>query len=324
VKRRHLLGAVLGSVATQRSNVVGAQGRDARRIGVLSQGRLDDWPLSGLVKGLSELGRTSQTLFIDHTPADGYSNLAALAKQLVEKKPEVIVVYGAVPARAALALTTSTPVVTVSGTDPVEVGLSDSFARPSGNVTGFVGSTPEVHGKRIELVREVLPSSKRVAVFFNPSTLNEYRFVEQLVAYASPLGLEVMRVEIRQAADLSAAVFSQLGNLGLDALVTVPSVTLATNAKQIGALATSHRLPGLFHSREFVVGGGLASFGANTYETFRLVAGYVDRILSGTKVSDLPFQRPQHIELVVNMRAAEQLGVSLPHSLLFRADEVLE
>lgn len=321
MKRRHLLGAVAGVVATQRMHVASAQ--EIRRIGVLGQGHLDDWPLSGLVKGLFDLGRTSKTVAIDHTPAVGYENLAALAKSLVEKKPEVIVTYGATPTRAVLALTADTPVVVVTGSDPVEAGLSDSFARPSRNVTGFVGGTPSVPGKRIELTREMLPSAKRLAVLFDPSTVSEHRLVEQLVTAASRVGIEVEQVEVRQAGDFPAA-FSRIGQLAVDALVTGPSITLSTNARQIGALATGHRLPGVFHSREFVVGGGLACLGANTYETFRLVAGYVHRILAGTKVSNLPFQRPEHVELVVNMRTAKQLGIAVPPSVLFRANEVLE
>ena len=323
MKRRHFLGVVCGGVAAPGGRLAAQQRGSSFRVGVFSQGRLDDWPLTGLTKGLSDLGRSSPAVVIQHTQVSDYANLESRARELLEKGPHVIVVYGATPARAVISLTSSTPVVVVSGGDPVEAGFSRSFARPSANVTGFMGATPDMQGKRIELIKEALPSARRIGVLFNPAASVERRFVEQAADAAVRAGLELQPVEALGGDDLAASL-ATLRSMGAEALLTVPSTALTTNAKAVGSMATRSRLPGLFHSREFAVGGGLASFGANTYETFRQVAGYVDRILSGTRPSELPFQRPDHAELVVNLKTARDLGIQLPHAFLARASEVIE
>jgi putative tryptophan/tyrosine transport system substrate-binding protein len=323
MKRRYFLAAVSGGLSATGGRLAAQQRIPSARLGVFSQGRLDGWPLTGLTKGLSELGHSESTLLIHQTQVSDYSNLEPRARELLEKRPNVIVAYGATPARAVIALTTSTPVVVVSGSDPVEAGLSRNFARPSENVTGFVGATPDMQGKRIELIKEALPSARRIGVLFDPSTSNERRLVDQASEAAGRAGLDLQQIEVRSGGDLAAAL-SKLRGMGAEALLTLPSTTLSVNANTLGAMATRQQLPGLFHSREFAMGGGLASFGANTYETFRQVAGYVDRILSGTRLSELPFQRPEHVELVVNLRAARELGVHFSHAFLARASETIE
>src|SRR5262249_11559996 len=150
-KRRHFLSMVCGGLPAAGGRLTAQQNIPLVRVGVFSQGRLDAWPLTGLTKGLSELGRSESTLAIDHTQLSDYSNLEPRARELLERRPNVIVAYGATPARAIIALTTTTPVVVVSGVDPIEAGFTRSFARPSANITGFVGATPDMQGKRIEL-----------------------------------------------------------------------------------------------------------------------------------------------------------------------------
>ena len=323
MKRRRFLVFVCGGLVATAAGPADAQQVGKLRLGVISQGRLEGWPFTGLLKGLTDLGYREPGLSIHHARIIDYSKLEPLAREMVDDKPDVVVAYGATAARAVLAVTAATPVIVVSGSDPVEAGLTTSFARPSRNVTGFVGATPEMQGKRIELLRDALPSAKRVGVMFDPTTVNERRLVDQAADAAGRAGLELLPVEVRSSDDFSAAL-TKLRSFGADALLTGPSAILSIHARTLGETVTRQRLPALFHSREFVLGGGLLSFGANTYETFRQVAGYVDRIASGTRITDLPFQRPEHVELVVNARAARDLGVHLSPAFLARASDIVE
>jgi putative ABC transport system substrate-binding protein len=253
---------------------------------------------------------------------DRYPELAA---ELVRLRVDIIVVAGADPvAQAAKNATKTIPIVMVGpGRDPVEAGLAESLARPGGNVTGITNLAPELGGKRLELLKEAVPKLARVAVLYDPAAPGTSREVkEDLPAAARALGLTVRSWEVR-AADGFETVFAALSKQRPDGLYVPGGSLMAANRKRIADFALKSRLPSMYNNREYVDAGGLMYYGADTADSYRRVAYFVDRILKGAKPADLPVEQPTKFELVINLKTAKQIGVTIPPDLLARATKII-
>jgi putative ABC transport system substrate-binding protein len=268
---------------------------------------------------LRELGWVAaRTVAIEYRSAEGHNErYSEIATEFVRLKVNVIVTVGGSPTLAAQRATSLIPIVFVSG-DPVGSGLVASLARPDGNATGIMGQPIGLAGKRLDLLREVLPSFRRLSVMVNANIPGFQRGVDEVQAAASTLGLEATILEIRRAEDVAPA-FEALKDRA-DALYVVGAPLTFT----ITTLALGARIPTIFDFREFVDAGGLMSYGTNVANLLRLAADFVDRILRGAKPADLPVQQPTKFDLVINLKTAKALGLKIPESFLLRADEVVE
>ena len=268
-----------------------------------------------------------QNMAFEYRYAEGKLDRAPqLAAELVRLKVDIIVVAGGEPwIRAAKNATKTIPIVIASGgSDPVEAGLVESLARPGGNVTGITNLSRELGGKRLELLKEAVPKVVRVAVLYDPALPgSELDVKEVLPVSARALGLTIQPWEVRDADGLEK-VFAALSKQRPDGLYVPPSGPLMfTNPKRIAGFALKSRLPSMYLSREFVDAGGLMSYGADQADSYRRVATYVDKILKGTKPADLPVEQPMKFELVINLKAAKQIGLTIPPNVLVRADRVI-
>jgi putative ABC transport system substrate-binding protein len=247
-----------------------------------------------------------------------------LAAELVSLKVDIIVVAGGVPlVRAAKNATKTIPsVMSGLGADPVEAGLIESLARPGGNVTGITNLSTELGGKRLELLKEAVPKVTRVAVLYDPAIPNSVLELKEVETAARALGLTVRSLEVR-AADGFEKVFAALNTERPDGLYVSGGPLMSANQKRIVGFALKSRLSSGYIRREFVDAGGLMSYGADQADSYRRVAYYVDRILKGAKPADLPVEQPTKFELVINLKTAKQIGVTIPPNVLARADKVI-
>ena len=247
-----------------------------------------------------------------------------LAAELVRLKVDIIVAEGGT-VQAAKNATKTIPIVMLgTGTDPVEEGLVESLARPGGNVTGLTLLTGELGGKRLELFKEAVPKVGRVAVLYDPATpVNVHEVKEVLPVAARALGLTLRFWEVR-AADGFERVFAALNKERPDGLYVSGGPLMGANGKRIADFALKSRLPSIYVRREAVDAGGLMSYGADIMNNYRRVATYVDKILKGAKPADLPVEQPTKFELMFNLKTAKQIGVTIPQSLLYRADKVIK
>ena len=289
-------------------------------------GIIDDAPIwDAFRKGLRDLGRIEgQNVIYDYRVAEGDpARLATAAAELVRLPVDVLATFGTPASRAAKAATTTIPVVAISVGDPVRAGLVASLARPGGNVTGNTILGPDLGPKRLQLIKEVIPSISRVAFLWNPDNASNVVILEELRAAAPTLGLELIAVEARMPGDFERA-FATIVDRRAEAVLTTNDPLHQTNIAAIIETMNRNRLPGVFQTRENVAAGGFMSYGASFSELFRQSASYVDKILRGTRPEDLPVQQPERFELVVNVKTAKALGINLPESFLLRADEVIE
>jgi putative tryptophan/tyrosine transport system substrate-binding protein len=280
--------------------------------------------LDAFRNGLAEAGYVEgRNVAIEYRWAQGrYDRLPALAADLVRSRVAVIIAPGANnQALAAKAATQTIPVVFVVGGDPVESGLVASLARPGANVTGVTGMIGELSGKRIELLHELVPAAMSVALLFNPDSSSS--LPERSQAAANTLGLHLLMLQARSEGEFEAA-FAALVQQGAGGLSVGADPVLTGHREQIIALAALHAAPTIFPYREAVEEGGLISYGANVLDTFRQGGVYVGRILKGEKPADLPVVQPTKFELVINLKTAKAIGVTVPPALLARADEVIE
>ena len=254
---------------------------------------------------------------------DRYPELAA---ELVRFKVDIIVVPGGdIPIRAAKNATKTIPIIMVGqGLDPVEAGLIESLARPGGNVTGITNLGTELGGKRLELLKEAAPKVARVAILYDPAIPRSVlEAKEVLPVAASGLGLTIQHWEVR-AADAFDRVFATIDKQRPDGIyVLAGGALISANLKRIAAFALKSRSPSMYYSRVAVDVGGLMSYGADLADSYRRVAYYVDKILKGTKPADLPVEQPTKFELVINLKTAKQIGLTIPQSMLYRADRVI-
>ena len=252
--------------------------------------------------------------------------LPELAAELVRLKVDIIVVAGGDPfIRAAKNATKTIPIVMVGvGADPVEAGLVESLARPGGNVTGITNLGPELGGKRLELLKEAVPKLARVAVLYDPASPGTAREMKELLPVAARgLGLTVQTWDVR-AADGFEKVFAALTKERPDGLYVLAGPLVRANGKRIADLALKSRLPSMYAIRESVDAGGLMYYGADVADSYRRIAIYVDKILKGAKSADLPVEQPSKFELFINLKTAKQIGVTIPQSMLYRADKVIK
>jgi putative ABC transport system substrate-binding protein len=312
-----VLTAPLGGEAQEAGKVA--------RIGVLRQGSPHPDPnVEAFKQGLRELGYVEgRNVSIEYRWAEGKDErLLGLAADLVRLKVDVIVATGSAAVVAKQA-TTAIPVVMPASTDPVRLGLVSSLARPGGNVTGFATLNEQMPGKWMELVKETVPRVSRVAVIWQP-TYDGGVQLKASEAAARSLGVHLQALKVEGPDDLMTA-FAQMQKNRAEALIVSSSALFYVHRARLVELAAKHRLPTIYYQSEFVVGsGGLMSYGTDFHDLFRRSAGYVDKILRGAKPGDLPVQQPTKFELVISRRTAKALGLTIPQSLLLRADQVIE
>ena len=266
-----------------------------------------------------------QNIRIEYRWANGeYDRLPALAVELVNRQVAAIVAGGVVAAQAAKAVTTTIPIVFNSGVDPVTAGIVTSLNRPGGNVTGVSSITLELAAKRLELLLEVMPQARVVALFINPDNPGGEREVTDVTeAAARALGVKIRKLRARNEPDLDAA-FASLKASPVDALIVGNDGYFTHRREQITSLAARQGVAAIYPRREFVAAGGLISYSNNLADAYRLVGNYVAKILKGAKPADLPVVQPTKFELVINLTTAKALGLTIPQSILLRADEVIE
>jgi ABC-type uncharacterized transport system substrate-binding protein len=277
-------------------------------------------------EGLKEAGYVEgQNATIEYRWAEGhYDRLPALAADLVQQKVTVIAATGTPAALAAKAATSTVPIVFTTGGDPIKLGLVASLRRPGGNVTGSTGLTVEVGPKRLELARELFPGVTTFALLVNPANPLAATVSKDLQAVADTLGVRLHVLHASTEADFEAA-FATAAQLRAAALVISGGDPLfVSHAAQLGALALRHSVPAIFQFREFAAAGGLMSYGGDARDTYRLAGVYTGRILKGEKPADLPVVQSTKVELILNLKTARALGITVPLPLSGRADEVIE
>jgi putative ABC transport system substrate-binding protein len=324
MKRRAFI-TLLGGAAFAYPFAARAQPSDqVRRVAVLgpTPAVWGVW-VAGFAERLRELGWIKErTIAIEYRWSEGRpERVAEAAADFVRQKPDLIVTYGgAVPAFKQA--TTSIPIVFVIAVDPLGIGLVDNLSHPGGNVTGLSVQQNDTTGKRLEFLHDIVPGLRRLAVMFDGGYRASIAENGQVQAMARTLGLEASAHEIRRAEDI-APVFDALKGQA-DALYVVENALIASNDTPIVTLALHARLPTIFNSAEFVRAGGLISYGPDYPALFRRAADYVDKILRGTKPGDLPVEQPTKFDLAINLKTAKALGLSVPSTLISRADEVIE
>jgi len=325
--RRQFLIAAGALLAAPRA-VQGQTPTRVPRIGYLgsSSPSLEPHYVEAFREKLRDLGYLEhKNIVIEYRWAEGRDDrLPSLAAELVRLKPDVIVTTGTPGALAAKQATAAIPIVMASAGDPVRSGLVASLARPGGNVTGFTIMGPELEAKRLGLLKQAVPKLSRLAVLWNPANPATIPSYEQLQVAAEALHLKLQPMaEVRRVADFESA-FSTIAGARPDALAVLVDRFLLAHRTRIVEFAATRRLPGIYPYREYVDAGGLMSYAPSNIELFRGAASYVDKILKGAKPGDLPVQEPSKFELVINLKTAKALGITIPQSVLLRVDEAIE
>jgi putative ABC transport system substrate-binding protein len=326
IRRREFIAA-LGGAAAWPLAARAQQDERVRRIGILAGSSADDSTaranLAALREGLAKLGwieGRNLRIELRFTGTDP-DRMRASAAELVSLVPEVIVTTSAPTTRVAQERTKTIPIVFTAGNDPITNGLLQNIARPEGNTTGFTNAVDSLSGKWLELLKEAASRVTRVALVFNPQTVNVGYF-GPIEAAASRLGVQALKTAVRDPLEVVRAidVFAAEPNGGLLVVPVLPP----DSVQMLHRLAAQHRLPDIYVNRRYVVDGGLMTYATNFLDNYRRAAGYVDRLLRGTKVSELPVQFPTKFELVVNLKTAKAIGLTIPEAFLLRADEVIE
>jgi len=328
MQRRDFI-TLLGGAAAAWPLTARAQQPPLPVIGFLSTASPDLYAirLRAFRQGLKEAGYVEgQNVAIEYRWAEGQNNrLPVLAAELVHRHVDVIVAGGGSPSVvAAKAATATIPIVFAVAVDPVKTGLVASLNRPGGNLTGITNLNVEVGPKRLELLRELLPTTTIIALLVNPTNPSVAEpFTRALKAAASTLGLQLHVLQASTEQDFDK-VFAALVQLRAGALVIGPDTFFNARSEQLAALSLRHAMPAIFQYREFAVAGGLISYGTDETEFYRLVGVYAGRILKGEKAADLPVQQSTKVELIINLKTAKALGLTVPLPLIGRADEVIE
>ena len=325
--RRKLL-VVLGACALAAPFAALAQQRGkVGRIGYLSISQSGNDPrFEGFKQQLRDLGHVEgKTITIDYLSVEGkYDRLPALAAELVRRNVDVILSSSGTPtATAARNATRTIPIVFVGISDPVGQGFVASLARPGGNVTGITGQNVETAGKLLELLKEIVPSAKRIAILSNPNNSSLFLVLNEMKAAAKTLRLGVTVVNARAPADFEEA-FIEIARDRPAGLVVLPDGMFGSESRRIAALAAKHHLPAISGQNFYPEGGGLMSYGTNRVDMGRRAAILVDKILKGAKPGDLPVEQPTKFDLVLNKRTARDLGIKIPNSILVQATKVIE
>jgi putative tryptophan/tyrosine transport system substrate-binding protein len=329
MKRREFIMLIGDAVAVWPLAARAQQPERIRRIGVLTGLAADDPDAqaryAAFLQGLQQLGWTDgRNVRIDTRWAAGNAdNIRKYAAELAALAPDVILGSGSAAVGSLLQATRAVPIVFAIVPDPVGSGFVDSLARPGGNATGFMQFEYSLSGKWLELLKQIAPGVTRAAVLWDPAItagIGQFAIIQSV---APSLGVELSPVSVRDAGEIERAIaaFARISNGGL--IVTASALSVV-HREQIITLAARHKLPAVYFTRFFVTGGGLISYGADFIDQMRRAAGYVDRILKGEKPADLPVQAPTKYELVINLKTAKALGLTVPQSVLARADEVIE
>jgi putative tryptophan/tyrosine transport system substrate-binding protein len=298
-------------------------------IGYLSsgiQGVVGGDRASIFAEGLAQTGYIEgRNVTIEYRWAEGhYDRLPELAAELVRRHVNVLVAADSlVTAQAAKTATAAIPIVFGIGTDPVESGLVASFNRPGGNLTGAARLSSELEPKRLQLLHEVVPTARTIALLINPNNPGAESLAKAMQTAAGALGLSLLVLRASTNPDLDAA-FARMVRLGTEGIVISPDSFFVQQSPRLAALAVEHSIPAMFQYREFTAAGGLISFAGSRTESYRLIGLYAGRILKGEKPGDLPVQQPTTVELFINLKTARALGISVPLSVMARANEVIE
>jgi len=326
-RRRFLLTSLAGAVAAPLAAMAKEQGR-VPRVGVLApRTRADAAPfVDGFLRGLRERGWVDgKSIGLEYRFADGqYDRLPDLAADLVRIKVDVILAGSSSSAVAARNATRTIPIVMGTSSDPVELGLAGSLARPGGNVTGLSFSFDlELLGKELELLKEVVPNARRVAFLLNPTNPGSKLAIKSVKSRAKSLGVQLQLLEARGPSEFEAA-FEAMARERAEALLVAPDPIFGFHRTRLQDLVAKSRLPAMYGLREHTEAGGLMSYSVDIGDSFRRAATYVDKILRGAKPGDLPIEQLSKFELVINLKTAKALGLTIPPSVLARADQVIE
>ena len=331
MRRRDLLLLIGGGLVGQLPTPAAAQGARAKGgpvlIGLLSpfwRAETEPWH-EAFRQALRSLGWVEGTnARLEYRYADGQTDrLPGLVAELIQLKPDVLVVSVSPDARAAAKATKTIPIVMASTGDPIGTGLIASLARPGGNVTGLTQIATDLAAKRLQLLQEIAPGISRVAVLWNPRGDTSALAWTEIQDPARQLGLKLHSLEVSSGDGFEGAFASALGAKD-EALLALTAPIFLVNRRRIADFATKHRMPSMFHLPEFVHAGGLMAYGPDRADLFRRAATYVDKILKGANPSDLPVEQATKFQLVVNLRTAKALGLTIPDSILARVDEVIE
>ena len=320
-RRTFLRGLALGTLSAP----LAAEGQQQMikpwRIGVLSPGAPGrSAPLEAFRQGLRGLGYVEgqNTIIDERFGEDQIDRLAVLARDLAQAGVDVIFAINTPAALAAKKATAKIPIVVTRVSDPVGAGLVSSLARPGGNVTGLTTISPELSGKRLELLHEMLPGVQRIVIIWNSANAGHAANVKEMEAAGPRLRVQVSALGVRREEDLSSAIQTAV-NTRAGAVVVIDDLVVSSYQPRILDMASKHKLPVVSQFREFCEAGGLMA-----YEMFRRAANYVDKILKGAKPADLPVEQPTKFELVINLKTARALGLTIPPSVLGRADQIIE
>jgi putative ABC transport system substrate-binding protein len=326
MRRRDVIRGIAGSAAAW-SLAARAQQSTMPVIGYLSEGSAesDDVRLAGLRRGLAEAGHVEgRNVTIEYRwAANQIDQLPALAADLLQHRVAVIVTPGTLSTFAAKAATSTVPIVFVTGTDPVQLGLVGSLNQPGGNVTGNTVLRHDLSAKRLEMLHELLPGTASVGFLEDPRNPTAELETRELLAASRALGVKIQMLHVATEGEIDSA-FASLVQARTGALLVPDEIFFNDRITQLVALAARYAVPTLYSIREFPLAGGLMSYGISRAETYRLIGLQVARILEGQKPADLPVMQSTKIELVINLKTAKALGVTIPPSLLARADEVIE
>jgi ABC-type uncharacterized transport system substrate-binding protein len=303
------------------------QAKKVARIGFLASASRSvvSHRIEAFQQGLRELEYIEgKNIVIESRYAEGkLDQLPALVAELVALKVEILVSGGPIPTRAAKKATATTPIVMTQDTDPVGNGFVASLARPGGNITGLSTLTPELSGKRLELLKEIIPKLSRVAVFGTSTMPGHAQSLREIELAAGTFKVQVQHLDILGPKDIETA-FRAASMERADAVLTLNSPIFSSHLLQLAELAVRNRLPIMYNRPDYVEAGGLMTYGVNLLDLDRRAATYVDKILKGAKPGDLPVQQPTKFELVVNLKTAKQIGLTIPPNVLARADKVIK
>jgi putative ABC transport system substrate-binding protein len=322
VNRRAFLGVLTGGLLAAPLAAHAQQAGRIYRLGFLRDGPPPETFIEGLRQGLRDLGYVEgQHISIEYGLARSADELPTAAARLVSLNVDVILASGTPSVPVAKRVTKTIPIVFVASIDPVATGVVASLARPGGNVTGFAGVHSDLMGKRLELLGEAVHKLSRVAVLSHATNPGNAEYIRQAELAAQALGVQFQLLAVRDAGDFER-VFSEAR--GASGLVQLDDVIFTTYRRQVVDLAARHRVPTIYGFKEFVRVGGLMAYGPDYPDLYRRAATYVDKILKGAKPGDLPVEDPTKFELVINLKTAKALGLTIPPSLLRRADQVIE
>ena len=322
-----LLFSLLSFLVSASSQIAYAQQpKKVLRIGFLgaTSPSIESTRIEAFRQGMRELGYVEgKNIAIEWRWAEGkFDRLPDLAAELVRLDVDVIVTGGSTSTGAAKQVTTTIPIVMAQVNDPVGSGFVASLARPGGNMTGLSTLAPELSGKRLELLKEVVPKLSRVAVFGDSTTPGNAQALRETEPAAKAFKVPLQYLDVLGAKDIESA-FREASKGRADAVLVLGAPILISQRKQIADLAVKNRFPGMYPSSEFVESGGLMSYGVSVVDLYRRTARHVDKILKGRKPADLPVEQPTKFELVINLKAAKQIGLTIPPNVLARADRVI-